>query len=178
MKRFMRDHVRIDVGFITPSFIPLSDRTLFLYVSSKIRYLDWIQCAAARVVGAMKDKARAHDANNTQGRFGTMHIRRGDFQTQFAVTMIAAAEILKMISKRFKEGSTIFIATDERNQSFFDPIKARYNVFFLHDFKQELGVDVNTNYFGMIDQLVASRGDEFFGCWFSTFTVSQSRNAL
>jgi len=29
---------------------------------------------------------------------------------------------------------------------------------------------VNTNYYGMIDQLVASRGRVFFGCWFSTFT--------
>jgi hypothetical protein len=124
----------------------------------------------------MRDKARAHDVDNTQGRFGTMHIRRGDFQ--YTGTRVAATEILTMTSKRFKEGSTVYIATDERDQSFFDPIKARYNVFFLHDFKQELGVDVNTNYFGMIDQLVASRGDEFFGCWFSTFTVSQSRNAL
>ena len=26
------------------------------------------------------------------------------------------------------------------------------------------------NYYGMIDQLVASRGRVFFGCWFSTFT--------
>lgn len=26
------------------------------------------------------------------------------------------------------------------------------------------------NYYGMIDQLVASRGRLFFGCWFSTFT--------
>lgn len=26
------------------------------------------------------------------------------------------------------------------------------------------------NYFGMIDQLVSSRGKIFFGCWFSTFT--------
>jgi hypothetical protein len=26
------------------------------------------------------------------------------------------------------------------------------------------------NYYGMIDQLVASRGRIFYGCWFSTFT--------
>jgi hypothetical protein len=26
------------------------------------------------------------------------------------------------------------------------------------------------NYYGMIDQLVASRGTLFYGCWFSTFT--------
>jgi hypothetical protein len=40
---------------------------------------------------------------------------------------------------------------------------------FLDDFKEELQ-GVNTNYYGMIDQLIASRGRVFFGCWFSTFT--------
>ena len=34
----------------------------------------------------------------------------------------------------------------------------------------ELLEGVNTNYFGMVDQLIASRGRIFFGCWFSTFT--------
>jgi GDP-fucose protein O-fucosyltransferase len=29
---------------------------------------------------------------------------------------------------------------------------------------------VTANYYGMIDQLVASRGRIFYGCWFSTFT--------
>jgi GDP-fucose protein O-fucosyltransferase len=48
-------------------------------------------------------------------------------------------------------------------------MKKYYNVYFLDDFKLELQ-GVNTNYFGMIDQLVASRGRIFFGCWFSTFT--------
>lgn len=33
-----------------------------------------------------------------------------------------------------------------------------------------LHVSASANYFGMIDQLVASRGKIFFGCWFSTFT--------
>lgn len=30
--------------------------------------------------------------------------------------------------------------------------------------------DGAANYYGMIDQLVASRGRIFYGCWFSTFT--------
>jgi GDP-fucose protein O-fucosyltransferase len=48
-------------------------------------------------------------------------------------------------------------------------MKKHYNLYFLDDFTLELQ-GVNTNYFGMIDQLVASRGRVFFGCWFSTFT--------
>ena len=43
----------------------------------------------------------------------------------------------------------------------------------MDDFKTELQ-GVNTNYYGMIDQLVASRGRIFFGCFFSTFTGNHS----
>lgn len=45
----------------------------------------------------------------------------------------------------------------------------KYDVVFLDDFHSVLG-DVNSNFYGMIDQLVASRSRTFFGCWFSTFT--------
>merc|ERR1712183_405455 len=48
-------------------------------------------------------------------------------------------------------------------------MKEIYDMLFLDDFKKELE-GVNSNYHGMIDQLVASRGRLFFGCWFSTFT--------
>merc|ERR1711935_32641 len=65
--------------------------------------------------------------------------------------------------------STIFIATDERDKFFFEPLRANYDLLFLDDFKEELK-GVNTNYYGMVDQLVASKGRIFFGCFFSTFT--------
>lgn len=91
----------------------------------------------------------------------------GDFQ--FKNTRIDAEEIFKNSHEQLTPDSTIFIATDERDKSFFDPLKKHYHIRFLDDFKDELK-DVNSNYFGMIDQLVASRGRVFFGCWFSTFT--------
>ena len=40
---------------------------------------------------------------------------------------------------------------------------------FLNDFPSELE-GVNSNFYGMIDQLVASRGRTFFGCYHSTFS--------
>ena len=57
----------------------------------------------------------------------------------------------------------------ERNKKFFDPLREKYDLLFLDDFAHLLK-GVNTNYFGMMDQLIASRGRIFFGCWFSTFT--------
>ena len=137
MKRFMRDHVR---------------------------YRDEIQCAAARVVQAVRAKALAHD-RASGGAFDSFHVRRGDFQ--FKKTRIEATEIYNNTKDYLKPGATVFIATDERKKDFFDPLKEHYNVLFLDDFKEELS-GVNTNYYGMIDQLVSSRGRVFFGCWHST----------
>lgn len=141
MKRFMRDHMR---------------------------YKDEIQCAAGRVVHAMRQIARDYDPNgNPDGIFDTFHIRRGDFQ--FKNTRIEADLIYRHSREELTHNSTIFVATDEMDKKFFDPLKKHYNIRFLDDFKEELK-EVNSNYFGMIDQLVASRGRVFFGCWFSTFT--------
>ena len=44
-----------------------------------------------------------------------------------------------------------------------------WDVLFLDDFMNLLE-GVETNHYGMIDQLVTSKSRVFFGCWFSTFT--------
>jgi hypothetical protein len=136
MKRFIRDHVR---------------------------YIDEIQCAAARIVHALRERVKRRGADD----FDTLHVRRGDFQ--YTVTRADPPDIMEMLAKRLQNNATLFIATDERTKSFFDPLREQYDIVFLDDFKHELE-GVNTNYYGMIDQLVASRGRLFFGCWFSTFT--------
>ena len=139
MKRFMRDHMR---------------------------YMDEIQCAAARVVEKVRERSRQlHPELN--GAFDTFHIRRGDFQ--FRTTRIDADAILANSKEFLQDQKTVFIATDERDKSFFKPLQDVYDVVFLDDFMDVLK-DVNTNFYGMIDQLVAAKGDVFLGCWFSTFT--------
>jgi hypothetical protein len=119
-------------------------------------------------VHQIRQHARKRDpVGNPHGLFDTFHIRRGDFQ--YKVTRIDAAEIYKNSRDQLKENSTIYIATDERDKKFFEPLRAHYDLLFMDDFQTELQ-GVNTNYYGMIDQLVASRGRVFFGCFFSTFT--------
>jgi hypothetical protein len=137
MKRFIRDHVR---------------------------YVDEIQCAAARVVRALRQRVKDR---GTDDDFDTIHIRRGDFQ--YKDTRVEAPAIVGMLSRKLKDNATLFIATDERDKKFFGPIQERYDVLFLDDFMSELE-GINSNYFGMIDQLISSRGRLFYGCWFSTFT--------
>jgi len=97
--------------------------------------------------------------------FACVLVRRGDFQ--FKQTRIEAKEIYENTKDYLTPNATIFIATDERNKAFFNDMKKYYDIKFLDDFGPHLK-GVNTNYFGMIDQLVASRGQKFFGCFHST----------
>ena len=154
----------------------VEDLWLKRFIRDHVRYVDEIQCAAARVVVAIRNRGRERKKirgviSNDDGddaNFDTMHIRRGDFQ--FKDTRVSAEEILETTKEYMKPNTTIYIATDEKDKSFFDPFKQHgYDVYFLDDF---LGLlqDVNTNYYGMIDQLISTRGDQFWGCWFSTFT--------
>jgi GDP-fucose protein O-fucosyltransferase len=141
-----------------------------------MRYVDELQCSAARVVAAIRDHVRQRHAKETSstdttdtasssGEFDTFHIRRGDFQ--YKETRIEAQEIYDNVKDVLVDGTTIYIATDEHDKSFFKVLQEHYDVLFLSDFLPQLE-GVNKNHFGMIDQLVASRGRKFFGCWHST----------
>ena len=63
----------------------------------------------------------------------------------------------------------MYIATDEKNKTYFDPIREHYKLYFMDDFTTVMGVS-DPHLFGMIDQLVASRGEIFVGSYYSTFT--------
>lgn len=84
-------------------------------------------------------------------------------------TRIPAEEVYERSKGELTEGATLYIASDERDKSFFKPIKKHYNVLFLDDFKDLLG-GINSNYYGMLDQLVASKGRVFYGTWWSTLS--------
>ena len=135
------------------------------FVRDHLRYVDEIQCAAARVVVAMREKARQN--GNPDGHFDTFHIRRGDFQYQR--TRLDAKQIYENTRDILQENSTIYIATDEPNKEFFNVLRDHYHVYFLDDFSHLLQ-DINTNFYGMVEQRIASRGRIFIGCFFSTFT--------
>jgi len=141
------------------------------YVRDHLRYIDAIQCGAATIVDAVRQKAREHavgdDTTNT-GTYHSMHIRRGDFQ--YKETRIDANEIYENIADLFAENSTVFVATDERDKAFFDPLRKHYHLYFLDDFLHLLPEHFNKNYYGMLDQRIASRGKVFAGAYFSTFT--------
>lgn len=131
------------------------------FVRDHLRYIDEIMCAAARIVQAVRERSK------DDGLFDTMHVRRGDFQ--YKKTRLEADKLLALSKDKLKEGGLLYIATDERDKTFFEPFKKHYDVVFLDDFTH-LSKGINTNYYGMLDQLVASKGRVFFGTWFSTLS--------
>ena len=102
------------------------------FVRDHLRYLDEMQCAAARVVTEIRNIAKREMNDNPDGAFDTFHIRRGDFQ--YKETRLEA-DVLYANSKDYiPEGSVLYIATDERKKEFFNIFKEHYKVYFLDDF--------------------------------------------
>ena len=66
---------------------------------------------------------------------------------------------MKNVSHLIPKGELLYVATDERNQTFFDPFRKRFprGVRFLDDFIDVADLkNVNPNYLGMIDQVVCT----------------------
>lgn len=146
------------------------------FMRDNLRFSDNIQCAAARIVEAMRNIAKhaATDGSNPNGNFDTMHVRRTDFKdlATYKEGTDSAQQIVD--DKYFDENRTIYIATDEKDKTFFDPIRKQHTVLFLHDF-DHLIKGVDPNFFGMIEQLVCAKGDKFVGTYYSTFTAYINR---
>ena len=158
---------RLLVHFYAFIFFQNYEQDIWLkrFVRDHVRYIDDVQCAASRVIEAVRKHSNEHGNN---GIYDSFHIRRGDFQ--YKKTRVEASEIITQAKDQIPKGTTIYVGTDERRKDFFKAMKDYgWDVLFLDDFMHLLeGVD--KNYYGMIDQLVDSKGRTFFGCWFSTFT--------
>jgi GDP-fucose protein O-fucosyltransferase len=145
------------------------------FMRDNIRLADIIQCAAARIVQAIRRIAESYapgESGNSSvgyGSFDTMHIRRSDFkklptydEQKDGAERIAA-------DKYFADQRVVYIATDERDKTWFEPLRKHYRLVFLEDFSHLIrGVD--PNYLGMIEQLVCAKGDKFVGTYYSTFS--------
>ena len=110
------------------------------------------------------------NALNAEGKsWSSLHVRRGDLQ--FKAVKIPAEEWYNNTYEIWQKNEILFIATDERNKTFFDPIKKYHDLRFLDDYWElaQLG-DLESSYLGMVDTIVASHGRAFAGTWFSTFT--------
>ena len=142
------------------------------FVRDFLHYHDEIYCAAGKIIKALQyegiQRGFALD-DNGGGGFSAMHIRRGDFQ--FKVVKLPAEEWYNNTREIWKANEILYIATDERNKSWFNPIAEHQDIRFLDDYWDFAGLGkLDPNYMGMIDTIVASRSRAFAGTWFSTFS--------
>jgi hypothetical protein len=139
---------------------PAIDNVYKRFVRDFFHYKDEIYCAAGKIVHALNEEGKS---------WSSLHVRRGDLQ--YKKVKLSAEEWYANTKEIWNEGEILFIATDERNKTFFDPIKQHHEVRFLDDYwdSAKLG-DLDSYFLGMIDTIVASHGRAFAGTWFSTFT--------
>jgi hypothetical protein len=161
----MEFHLRLLVWFYQFLFFedPAMDLSAKRFVRDTLRYKDELQCAAGRIVHLLRE------ASPPDGIFHTFHCRRSEqFSLQFG-RQPSAEEMVQIALSDIPPGSTVYIATDEMNHTWFAPFVAQWKVSFLSDYDQEIR-GISSEYYGMLDQLVASRGTKMFGSWMSTFT--------
>ena len=139
---------------------PVVDNHYKRFVRDFLHYKDSLFCAAGKVINAINREAK---------EWSTLHVRRGDLQ--YKEVKISGEEWYENLKDIWNEGELLFIATDERNKTFFDPIKEHHEVRFLDDYWEvaKLG-EIDPYFLSMVDTIVASHGRTFAGTWFSTFT--------
>mmetsp|Transcript_18206 Transcript_18206/g.16498 ORF Transcript_18206/g.16498 Transcript_18206/m.16498 type:complete len:673 (+) Transcript_18206:3-2021(+) len=138
------------------------DRYYKRFVRDYVHYIDTIFCKAAVIIKHLLDEGN--------GSFTSFHIRRGEFQ--YKEVKISASELMHNVGHLIPSNELLYLATDEKNKSFFNDMLIRFpKIRYLDDYVDTAGlVDINPNYLGMIDQVVCTRGTQFIGTWFSTFS--------
>ncbi|KAH7387963.1 hypothetical protein KP509_16G050800 [Ceratopteris richardii] len=104
-------------------------------------------------------KVAAEKVMKKLGDYDAIHVRRGDKiklrKDRFGVkrTMFPhldrdtrASAILKRVGNWIPEGRTLFIASNEREPGFFDPLGTRYKLAFISHFKDIVDPVVQNNY--------------------------------
>ena len=165
---------------------PAIENTVKRFVRDFLHYHDQIYCAAGKIVKALqwegKQRTSEGQQNSTRavdpekagggdgaGGYSAMHVRRGDLQ--YKKVKLPARTWWNNTQELWNPDEILYIATDERNVSWFNPIARHRRVRFLSDYWDFANLShLDPNYMGMIDTIVASRGRVFAGTWFSTFT--------
>lgn len=100
----------------------------------------------------------------------SIHVRRTDFLIPYPSATVSPEKMLEFHGKSIPEGSTIYIATDEKPE-FFEVLKEKYQIYFYKDIAEQLNESYKTAWWiALVEQLICSRGIKFIGTKFSTFS--------
>jgi len=106
-------------------------------------------------------------------QFVALHVRRNELQ--YKSSFKSATESLNNIRSKLHKGETIYIATDEVKEDFFDVFRKEFVVRQWKDFfgtgRPLENVKFSRKHEGLIEMAVCSMGRIFFGTSLSTFSA-------
>jgi len=104
---------------------------------------------------------------NILGNYNSIHIRRNDFTLVRKDFVDNQTENLKsVLLEKISNKIPLYIATDEKDKSFFNFLRSDYKIFFLEDFFQNLCLGKSL----LIDQITCVNSEIFLGSRLSTFS--------
>ncbi|KAL7431266.1 hypothetical protein ACHAXM_003999 [Skeletonema potamos] len=143
------------------------------FIRDFIHYRDEMFCAAGKIINLIQEEGKQLGFkvdDEGAGGFSALHIRRGDLQ--FKEVIISAEEWYENTRKLWQPNEILYIATDEKNRKFFEPIAKHHQLRFLDDYLDKAGLaNIEKQYLGMLETIIASRGRLFVGTWHSTFSA-------
>lgn len=108
--------------------------------------------------------------------YNAVHIRRTDHPSSFRIRQDFWLRQLQ-IRSALNLTKTLYIASDERNRTWFRPFRdAGYNLYFADDFAEQLRLTtipttMVQDVLGLCEQLICAHADHFVGSYYSTFTL-------
>lgn len=135
------------------------DDELKRLVAKYVKYKPQIFDIAWQFINFLNDKS-----------YYAIHVRRNDFQ--YKDLFVSCEDILENIKDLIPNGANLYIATDERDISFFDPLSRNYNLIFFDDILSNINLydEIHPNHIPIIEQLICSRSIKFIGNKLSTLS--------
>jgi hypothetical protein len=144
--------------FYTLLFLPeRTARRVKRAIRHAIRYKAEIEAVAEKAIGQLKN-------------FNAVHVRRNTFLEDHAEARVTAETMCHNLQRFIRNEHTLYIATDERDRSFFAPLSDRYQVVFLRDLVGEDVADFYPEWVAGVEQLICVRAETFVGTRFSTYS--------
>lgn len=112
-----------------------------------------------------------------QQPFNAVHVRRTDFLSKLSFKQDHWLQKLKE-QKALNFSNTLYVATDERNKTWFRPFRqAGFTLFFADDFDEQLEFKDLRSIFvqdmaGLCEQLICAHADIFVGSYYSSFSMT------
>lgn len=132
------------------------------YIKKHVHYREDIFIQAKKII----DYILQQNSNT----YYSIHIRRSDFCHHYRSVCVPIQNLFDNINKIFPIGSNLYIATDITDRNELKILSDHYNIILFNDVQHLLDSSIKEELFGLIEQIICSRGIKFSGTQLSTFS--------